>query len=109
MIDYLMIESRDPFDSSDVANFLALADGLSKAGNNRVTLFLIQNGVLPARHGARSAPLAVLAANGVEVLADDFSLRERGISANRLLPGIKAAPLDTVVDRLAGGCKALWH
>ena len=108
MTDYLMIESRDPFDSSDVANFLALAEGLSQAGN-RVTLFLIQNGVLPARHGARSAPLALLAANGVEVLADDFSLRERGISANRLLPGIKAASLDTVVDRLADGCKALWH
>jgi predicted peroxiredoxin len=108
MTDYLMIESRDPFDSSDVANFLALAEGLSKAGN-KVTLFLIQNGVLPARHGARSAPLAVLAANGVEVLADDFSLRERGISANRLVPGIKAAPLDTIVDRLADGCRALWH
>ena len=108
MTDYLLIESRDPFDSSDVGNFLALAEGLSKAGNN-VTLFLVQNGVLPARHGARSAPLAVLATNGVEVLADAFSLQERGISANRLLPGIKAAPLDTIVDRLADGCKALWH
>jgi hypothetical protein len=43
------------------------------------------------------------------VLADSFSLQERGISANRLLPGVKAAPLETVVDRLAGGCKALWH
>jgi predicted peroxiredoxin len=108
MTDYLMIESRDHFDSSDVASFLALAEGLSKAGN-KVTLFLIQNGVLPARHGARSAPLAALAANGVEVLADAFSLQERGISANRLLPGLKAAPLDTVVDRLADGCRALWH
>ena len=108
MPDYLMIESRDPFDSNDVADFLALAEGLSKAGS-KVTLFLIQNGVLPARHGARSAPLAVLAANGVEILADAFSLGERGISANRLLPGIKAAPLDIVVDRLADGCKTLWH
>ena len=111
MAGYLLIESRDPFDSSDVANFLALAEGLSKAGNT-VTLFLVQNGVLPARHGARSATLAALAAlagNGVEVLADAFSLQERGISANRLLPGIKAAPLDIVVDRLADGCKALWH
>lgn len=108
MAGYLLIESRDPFESSDVANFLTLAEGLSKAGN-RVTLFLVQNGVLPARHGARSASLAALAGNGVEVLADAFSLQERGISANRLLPGIKAAPLDIVVDRLADGCKALWH
>jgi predicted peroxiredoxin len=108
MTDYLMIESRDPFESSDVANFLALAEGLSKAGN-RVTLFLVQNAVLPARHGARSGPLAALAGNGVEVLADSFSLQERGISANRLVAGIKAAPLDTVIDRLADGCKTLWH
>jgi predicted peroxiredoxin len=108
MAGYLLIESRDPFDSGDVANFLTLAEGLSKAGN-KVTLFLVQNGVLPARHGARSAALAVLAGNGVEVLADSFSLGERGISANRLLPGIKVAPLDIVVDRLADGCKTLWH
>lgn len=108
MADYLLIESRDPFESGDVANFLTLAEGLSKAGN-QVTLFLLQNGVLPARHGARSAALAALAGNGVEVLADAFSLGERGISANRLLPGIKAAALDIVVDRLAAGCKALWH
>ena len=108
MAGYLLIESRDPYDSGDVGNFLALAEGLSKAGH-KVTLFLVQNGVLPARHGARAAALAALADNGVEVLADAFSLSERGISANRLVAGIKAAPLDTVVDRLADGCKALWH
>jgi len=103
-----MIESRDPFDSGDFAAYLALAEGLAKAGH-KVTLFLVQNGVLPARHGARSGTLAALAANGVEVLADSFSLSERGISPNRLVPGIKAAPLDVAVDRLADGCKALWH
>lgn len=108
MAEYLMIESRDPFDSGDVGNFLDLAEGLAKAGH-KVCLFLVENGVLPARHGARSGALAALATNGVEVLADSFSLQERGISANRLIAGIRPAPLDTVVDRLAGGCKALWH
>jgi sulfur relay (sulfurtransferase) complex TusBCD TusD component (DsrE family) len=105
---YLLIESRDPFESADTGNFLNLAEGLAKDGNN-VTLFLVQNGVLPARAGARSGSLAALAANGVEVLADDFSLAERGISANRLIAGVKSAPIDRVVDDLAGGSKAIWH
>jgi predicted peroxiredoxin len=108
MAGYLMIESRDPFDSGDSATFLGLAEGLAKAGH-KVTLFLVQNGVFPARHGARSEALAALAGNGVEVLADSLSLAERGISPNRLVAGIKAAPLDVAIDRLADGCKALWH
>lgn len=105
---YLLIESRDPFDSADTEHFLGLAEGLAKAGN-KVTLFLVQNGVLPARAGARSGSLAALATNGVEVLADEFSLSERGISANRLIAGVRAAPIDLVVDRLADGSKAIWH
>ncbi|MBI1775417.1 MAG: DsrE family protein [Proteobacteria bacterium] len=108
MAAYLMIESRDPFESGDVDTFLDLAAGLAKAGN-AVTLFLVQNGVLPARLGARSGALGALADHGVEVLADTFSLQERGISANSLIAGIKAAPLDVVVDQLADGRKALWH
>jgi len=43
------------------------------------------------------------------VLADSFSLQERGISPNRLLAGITVAPLSTVIDHLAAGRKALWH
>ena len=44
----------------------------------------------------------------VTVLADEFSLRERGI-AGGLTEGVASAPLDTVVDQLADGAKALWH
>ena len=46
---------------------------------------------------------------GVEVLADDFSLRERGIPLDRLPAGVAPAPIDTVIDRLLEGRKALWH
>jgi hypothetical protein len=45
----------------------------------------------------------------VEVLADEFSLRERGIPESRLTPGVRPAPLDVVIDRLADDWKALWH
>lgn len=105
---YLLIESRDPHESGDVGNFCELAENLSKAGHG-VTLFLVQNGVLPARHGAKPGPLAALVGNGVRVLADDFSLMERGISANRLIQGVRAAPLAVVLDHVVAGAKTLWH
>ena len=76
---------------------------------NEVTLFLIQNGVFPARPGSRSDGLASVAQAGVDVLADEFSLRERGIATNSLTSGVRPAPLDTVIDQLADGRKAMWH
>ena len=108
MTRYLMIESLDPFDSADTTNFAELAETLARAGH-AVTFFLIQNAVMSARHGAKPGPFTALAAKGVEILADEFSLRERGISSNQLVAGVKLAPLDVVVDQLADGCKALWH
>jgi predicted peroxiredoxin len=105
---YLLIESRDPFESNDAIHWTDLAKGLAKEGNE-VTLFLVQNGVLGARPSARSADLEELASSGVQVLADEFSLRERGIPAGRLVRGVKPAPLDVVIDHLSEGRKALWH
>ena len=83
---YLLIESRDPFDSNDTGFCRDLATQLA-AAKNEVTLFLVQNGVLPAR----------------------FSLKERGIDEKRLASGIAAAPLDVVLDALAEGAKVIWH
>lgn len=108
MAKYLLIESRDPFEANDVANVYDLAEGLAKEGNE-VTLFLVQNGVLPARPGSRSSALASIASTDVQVLADDFSLRERGIASDALVPGVTAALIDVVVDQLAEGRKALWN
>ncbi len=108
MAKYLMIESRDPFESNDAGYYYELAEGLAKSGNE-VTLFLVQNGVLPARRSAASALLGRASDAGVTILADEFSLRERGIGAAKLAPGVKAAPLDVVVDQLAEGRKAMWH
>jgi len=105
---YLLIESRDPFDSNDTPFCGDLARQLVAAKND-VTLFLVQNGVLPTRPGARSTDLTGLAGAGVRVLADSFSLKERGIDENRLASGVAAAPLDIVLDALAEGAKVIWH
>jgi sulfur relay (sulfurtransferase) complex TusBCD TusD component (DsrE family) len=106
MAQYLLIESRDPFESHDVLYYYDLAKGLAESGN-QVTLFLAQNGVLPARPSAQSAALVALVRSGVTVLADDFSLQERGIA--KLAEGVTAAPIEVVVDHLAAGDKTLWH
>jgi predicted peroxiredoxin len=108
MAKYLLIESRDPFEHGSVIDQYELAAMLAKQGDT-VTLFLVQNGVFPARPGKHSEKLNVAARAGVEVLADEFSLRERGIPASRIVSGVHAAPLSIVIDQLAEGRKALWH
>jgi predicted peroxiredoxin len=105
---YLLIESRDPFDSNDTGFWCDLAQQLA-AAEHEVTLFLVQNGVLPVRPGAYSGNLSGLAGAGVRVLADSFSLKERGIDETRLTSGVAAAPLDVVLDALAEGVKVIWH
>ena len=66
-----------------------------------MTLFLVQNAVLAARPSAHAPKLRVLVGSGINVLADDFSLRERGIT--KLLDGIQTAPIEIVVDHLEDG------
>jgi hypothetical protein len=108
MSKYLLIESRDPFGDRDAERWAELAAGLVREGHT-VTLFLVQNGVFLARIGARAAALAGAARAGITVLADEFSLRERGIVGARLDSGVAPASLDVVVEHLEQGGKALWH
>lgn len=107
MEKYLFIESRDPFESRDVEQSYEWAAELAQEGKV-VTLFLVQNGVLPARKSAASAALERTAKAGVQILADGFSLRERGIGESRLTAAVQAAALDVVVDQLAEGRKAIF-
>ncbi len=106
MAEYLLIESRDPFESNDVAYYYELARGLVEA-NNQVTLLLVQNAVLAARPSAKVPGLQALVSAGVKILADDFALKERGIT--KLLEGVQSVPIDVVVDHLEAGHKTLWH
>ena len=46
--------------------------------------------------------------HGVEVLADDFSLRERGIPDADVARGVKPSPIGLVVERLADSWKVLF-
>ncbi len=108
MASYLLIESRDPFEINDVDYYYDIALGL-KSRNNDVTLFLVQNGVFPARLNPSSERLSQLAEAGVRILADELSLSERGISVDSLVDGVEPSPLDIVIDQMVAGAKTIWH
>jgi hypothetical protein len=106
---YVFIESRDPFESADTAFVADTAAALRQRGRP-VTVFLVQNGVLATRAGARGSQVPRLAEAGVTVLADDFSLAERGIQPAELQAGVREAPIGALVDLvMQPGTKAVWH
>jgi sulfur relay (sulfurtransferase) DsrF/TusC family protein len=107
MSSYLFIEPRDPFSCTAVAEHVELAAGLRRRGSE-VAMYLVQDGVLPCRAGADGEALHEALAAGVELLADDWSLRERGISNADLARGIRPASVDLVVERLAGAWKVVF-
>ena len=108
MAKYLLIESRDPFDSSDSGYFSELVQGICSRGNE-TTLFLLENGVLPVRKGSKyNNTLSKLIQGKVRVLADGFSLKERGIA--KVVDGVNVSDVDQLVDLLLEpGTKAIWH
>ncbi len=109
MAKYLLIESRDPFEFADADYFYGLARDLAQRGND-LTFFLIQNGVLVARKGAQAGQLAGLQQAGAKVLADEFSLRERGIKRDALAPAVTVSEIGALVDMLTeDGRKVVWH
>lgn len=108
MSAYVVIASRDPYTSTEVESTYELAAGLKSAGHE-VTLFLVENGVLPARPSVKSAALTRLAKAGVRVLAEEVSLEERGIAKDSLAEGVTAASLELLVDDLGAGKKTFWH
>ena len=107
MTKYVFIESRDPFASRDTEFIEQTAIAVKDRGHE-VTVFLVQNGVLAARNGARR--LKRLADAGVTLLADDFSLRERGITSAELAQSVQECGIDALVDAIVQkNTKAIWH
>lgn len=109
MTSYLFIESRDPLESPDVRFVEETATALKGLGHE-VTIFLVQNGVLCARQNARASFVARMREAGVNLMADDFSLCERGIGPAELHPSVQPSSIETLVDALVQeNTKAIWH
>jgi predicted peroxiredoxin len=109
MTNYIFIETRDPFESRDTQFIEQTATALKQLGHE-VTVFLVQNGVLASRRKVRESYLPRLTQAGVNLLADDFSLCERGIQTAELHPGVQPSSIETLVDALLqSNTKAIWH
>lgn len=108
MAHYLILESRDPYDSADWVTLQDFVTDLRKAGNE-VTLFLLQNGVLPARKGTEFEHyFASLRSSGIRVLADFFALQERGIQ--EVAKSVERTNLEQLIQIcLRVDTKTLWH
>jgi predicted peroxiredoxin len=105
---YLLIESRDPWESGESRYFYDLAGELAAKGHD-VVLYLVQNGVLSVRKGSSSTVVQKAIDARVRVLLDDFSLRERGIDDGERTSGTTISNVSALVDLLAEGRKTLWH
>jgi len=108
MTHYLVLESRDPYDSADWMNMQQIVKAL-KTNGNEVTLFLLQNGVLPARQGTSfEQHFADLKGTGIHILADAFALQERGIQ--NVAAGVEKTSIDRLVQLcLTPDTKTIWH
>ena len=106
-MSFLLIESREPF-GGDPTRLYDLANALAEETDD-VTVFLVENGVLPARRESTAAGTLSALGSRATVLADTFSLRARAITPDELAPGIRSAEIDDVVDRVVdNGCKTIW-
>ena len=109
MSNYVFIESRDPFESPDTNVVSEKAVALRKKGHT-VTVFLVEKGVLGARKQAAKSQVPAIVESGVTVLADDFSLQERGISMDECAPGLQTGTMVRLLDLIVQkNTKAVWH
>lgn len=105
---YVLVGASDPAETIDGRRLYEVGAALADHGDD-VTVFLVQNGVLACRpRSAVAAGLAALA-SGATVLADDFSLRERGIAATEIVANVRVACIDALIDTaMEGDRKVVW-
>ena len=109
MSRYVLVETKGPADGGEYA--FELGRQLRKAQHD-VTIYLLQNGVFTARrtYQAGAALVEEAGRNGVKLLVDAISLRQRGVVADRVAHGVSEAEMKDVVELLIDHSdKAIWH
>jgi len=109
MGQYLLIESKSPMDGG---GYSFEVGAQLRALQHDVTIYLVQDGVFAARKRFEAAErlLANARANRLTVLADEISLRQRGLNGERVAEPVRASNMDELVDLLMERSdKAIWH
>jgi sulfur relay protein TusB/DsrH len=106
---YLLIETKGPFEGGAYAFDLG---GQLRGLNHDVTVYLLQDAVFAARKGFKDGEQLVANARkqGLTLLADEISLRQRGVVMGRMSDQVKVSNMDELVDLLMEKSdKAIWH
>lgn len=109
MARYLLIETKDPLNGGQYA--FDLGKQLREIKHD-VTVYLIQDAVFAARKGFEAGErlLSDAKKQGLTLLADEISLRQRGVVKDRVSGHVKASNMDELVDLLMERSdKAIWH
>lgn len=106
----LMVETRSPWESGDVADFLSLVDSLLRSGAE-VHLHLIQNGVLwLQRDAAALSRRKHEFGERLRLSCDDLSLDLRGIPHAEIAQHVEVQGIDELMCRmLNASVKTIWH
>ncbi len=109
MAQYLLVESKNPLGGGEYS--FELAKQLRELQHN-VTVYLIQDGVFTARKRFEAGEklVAEAKAKNLTLLADEISLRQRGITKERLSETVRISTMNELVDLLMEKSdKAIWH
>jgi sulfur relay protein TusB/DsrH len=106
---YLLIETKGPLNGGEYA--FDLGKQLRDLKHD-VTIYLLQDAVFAARKNFKPAAALVAEAkqHGLSLLADEVSLRQRGVVKDRVSEHVRVSNMDGLVDLLMERSdKAIWH
>jgi predicted peroxiredoxin len=109
MARYVLVETKNPLDGGRWA--FDLGQQLRELDHD-VTIYLLQDGVFSARRNFKAGEELVQHAvgQGVRILADQVSLRQRGVVAGRVATKVGVSEMGELVDLLMERSdKAIWH
>ncbi len=109
MAHYLLVESKSPLDGGQHA--FELGKQLRGLQHN-ITVYLIQDAVFAARKRFEAGEklIAEAKAQNLTLLADGISLRQRGITKERLSEAVRVSNMDELVDLIMEKSdKVIWH
>ena len=109
MAQYVLVESKSPPNGGQYS--FELAKQLRELKHN-VTIYLVQDAVFAARKRFEAGEKLVAGAKArtLTLLADEISLRQRGLTKERLSDAVRVSNMNELVDLLMEKSdKAIWH
>jgi len=106
---YVLVESKGPQNGGRYS--FELAKQLRELKHN-VTIYLVQDAVFAARKRFEAGEklIAEAKAQTLTLLADEISLRQRGLTKERLSDAVRVSNMHELVDLLMEKSdKAIWH